>query len=77
MSTKLAQTEMGNTILKTSEGKFETYKKEYTLSGWVENMEDYLRSAMSYCDSRNLEEFRKKAECQVISPNSSKKINDK
>ena len=77
MSTKLAQSEMGNTILKTSEGKFETYKKEYTLSGWVKNMEDYLRSAMSYCDSRNLLEFRKKVVCQVISPNSSKKINDK
>ena len=40
-------------------------------------MEDYLKSAMSYCDSRDLTEFRKKAVCQVISPNSSKKINDK
>lgn len=77
MSTKLAQREMGATKLKTSEGKFETYKKEYTLSGWAENMEDYLKSAMSYCNSRNLHEFREKAVCQVISPNSSSKINDK
>ncbi len=77
MSTKLAQREMGSTTLKTSEGKFETMKKEYTLQGWAENMEDYLKSAMSYCNSRNLHEFREKAVCQVISPNSSKKINDK
>ncbi len=77
MSTKLAQKEMGNTELKTSEGKFKTVQKEYTLQGWAYNMEDYLKSAMSYCDSRDLIEFRKKAICQVISPNSSKKINDK
>ena len=77
MSTKLAQKEMGSTKLKTSEGKFKIVEKEYTLSGWAENMEDYLKSAMSYCDSRNLHEFREKAVCQVISPNSSKKINDK
>lgn len=77
MSTKLAQQEMGNTTLKTSEGKFKMVKKEYTLQGWANNMEDYLKSAMSYCDSRDLQEFRKKAVCQVISPNSSTKINDK
>lgn len=77
MSTKLAQREMGATKLKTSEGKFETYRKEYTLSGWAENMEDYLKSAMSYCNSKDLHEFREKAVCQVISPNSSSKINDK
>lgn len=77
MSTKLAQKEMGSDQLKTSEGKFENLRKEYTLSGWAENMRDYLRSAMSYCDSRTLDEFKNKATCQVISPNSSKKINDK
>lgn len=77
MSTKLAQKEMGNTELKTSEGKFKTVRKEYTLQGWAYNMEDYLKSAMSYCNSRSLDEFREKAVCQVISPNSSKKINDK
>lgn len=77
MSTKTAQREMGASVLKTSEGKFETYHKEYTLSGWAENMEDYIKSAMSYCNSRNLLEFKENAMCQVISPNSSKKINDK
>lgn len=63
--------------LKTSEGKFLDLKKEYTLSGWVENFSDYLRSAMSYCDSRTLSEFTEKSICHVVSQNSSVKINDK
>jgi isopentenyl diphosphate isomerase/L-lactate dehydrogenase-like FMN-dependent dehydrogenase len=25
---------------------------------WIENFEDYLKSAMSYTNSRNLEEFK-------------------
>ena len=77
MSTKDAQKAMGNAILKTAEGRCELIKKEYTLYGWVENFDSYLRSAMSYCDSRDLSEFREKSICQVISPNSSSQINDK
>lgn len=77
MSTKQAQSEMGATKFKTSEGKHETLQKEYTLSGWTENMTDYLRSAMSYCDSRTLDEFRTNAQCQVISSFASHAINDK
>lgn len=77
MSTKRAQKEMGKTELKTSEGKFLEITKEYTLSGWVENMDSYLRSAMSYCDSRNLEEFREKATIHVVSNETIKNINNK
>ena len=77
MSTKSAQKDMGATKLKTAEGKTLQLKKEYTLKGWIENFDSYLRSAMSYCDSRDLKEFREKAICQVISPNSSYKINNK
>lgn len=77
MSTKEAQKAMGNTVLKTAEGRSVDIMKTYTLSGWVENFDSYLRSAMSYCDSRDLKEFREKAICQVISPNSSSQINDK
>lgn len=77
MSTKEAQKAMGNTNLKTAEGKSIAVKKEYTLSGWTENFDSYLRSAMSYCDSRSLREFREKAICQVISPNASSQINNK
>lgn len=78
MSTKAAQAGMGNTgSLKTAEGKSIEVVKEYTLSGWTENFDSYLRSAMSYCDARSLREFREKAICQVISPNASSQINDK
>lgn len=77
MSTKMAQKEMGNTKLKTSEGRKETVIKEYTLPGWTENLHDYICSAMSYCDSRSLDEFREKAVCRVLSPAASSLINDK
>lgn len=77
MSTKSAQKDMGATKLKTAEGRTLQLKKEYTLKGWIDNFDSYLRSAMSYCDSRDLTEFRQKAICQVMSPNASHKINDK
>jgi IMP dehydrogenase/GMP reductase len=77
MSTKRAQQEMGKTVLKTSEGKFLKIKKEYTLSGWVENMDSYLRSAMSYCDARTISEFRQNAKIQIISNETIKNLNTK
>lgn len=77
MSTKLAQREMGCLKLKTSEGKFEVLRKEYTLDSWVENFTDYLRSAMSYTGAKDLRTFRIHTTVQVISPNSSYKINNK
>lgn len=57
MSTKRAQKELGNTVLKTSEGIERQIKVEYTMSQWVENFTDYLRSAMSYTNSRTLSDF--------------------
>lgn len=70
MSTKKAQVEFGNETLKTAEG-IETFVPiEYTLAGWCDNFISYLRSAMSYCNSRNLQEFRKNAHVEQISANS-------
>ena len=77
MSTKIAQKEMGNTKLKTSEGRSVILNKEYTLEGWTENFTDYLRSAMSYTGAHDLVDFRTGTTCQVISPNSSYAINNK
>lgn len=60
MSTKRAQSEMGNDVLKTAEGiQFEVPLK-YTLAGWIDNFKHYLRSAMSYCDAKTLSEFHPK-----------------
>jgi IMP dehydrogenase/GMP reductase len=57
MSTKAVQRSWGKTKLVTAEGITKYQKIEYNLSQWVENFQDYLRSNMSYCGARNLEEF--------------------
>jgi NAD(P)H-dependent flavin oxidoreductase YrpB (nitropropane dioxygenase family) len=57
MSTKEVQKKWGKQVLTTSEGVVRVRKVEYTLAQWVENFEAYLRSAMSYTDSADLQEF--------------------
>jgi len=57
MSTKEVQKKWGKQVLTTSEGVVRIRKVEYTLAQWVENFEAYLRSAMSYTNSTNLQEF--------------------
>lgn len=72
MSTKKAQTLMGKKNLKTSEGKEKSVYVTCTIRQWAENMEDYLKSAMSYCNSRTLSDFIGK---QTLIPNSPGEIN--
>lgn len=60
MSTKRAQTEMGNESLKTAEGIEFKVPLLYTLHGWVDNFKHYLRSAMSYCNAKCLNDFKPK-----------------
>lgn len=69
MSTKRAQSEFGNTELKTAEGIETLVPIKYTLAGWCDNFISYLRSAMSYTNSRNLNEF-KNTRYEQISANS-------
>lgn len=57
MSTKRAQQERGLHCIKTSEGTSHKYLVKYTLTQWSKNMKDYMKSAMSYCDCKNLFEF--------------------
>lgn len=63
MSTKKAQAQIqaANGIvskLKTAEGLIKHQNVEFDIAGWAENETDYLRSAMSYTDSRTLEEYK-------------------
>jgi hypothetical protein len=58
MSTKEVQKKWGRDKLITSEGISKYNKVEYTLDKWLENLQDYLKSAMSYTNSKNLEEFK-------------------
>lgn len=57
MSTKEVQISLGKENLTTSEGISKMVPVEYTLSRWIENFEDYLRSAMSYSDCLTLKDF--------------------
>lgn len=59
MSSKMAQSRINpNAKLKTSEGLVKKQKVEYSIQQWTENEKDYLRSAMSYTNSRTLEEYQ-------------------
>lgn len=69
MSTKEVQKKWGKKTLTTSEGVIRYRKVEYTLSQWVENFEAYLRSAMSYSNAKNLNDFIGVAEIIKITNN--------
>lgn len=75
MSTKEVQKSWNRSELKTGEGITKYNKVEYTLEGWCENFTDYLKSAMSYCDSRNLKEFIGEVRYEIISQNSFMRFN--
>lgn len=59
MSSKQAQENNPNFngIYKTSEGKSLIIPVKYTCHGWVTNFKDYLKSTMSYCNTRTLKDF--------------------
>ena len=70
MSTKEVQKSWNKGELKTGEGISKYNKVEYTLHGWCDNFTDYLKSAMSYTDSRKLSKFIGEVKWEVISQNS-------
>jgi hypothetical protein len=75
MSTKEVQKDWGKSDIKTSEGIVKTQNVEYTISGWVENFMHYLKSAMSYADCININEFVGGPECIQISQNAFNRYN--
>jgi IMP dehydrogenase/GMP reductase len=74
MSTKEVQAHLGNE-LRSSEGVTRMIQVEYTISGWVENFKDYLSSAMSYTDSKDLDGFIGKPHWNLITQNSFNRFN--
>jgi IMP dehydrogenase/GMP reductase len=67
MSTKIAQSKINpNGVLKTGEGKVERQKVEYSIKQWVQNESDFLRSAMSYTNSKTLEEYKDSNWIQLV-----------
>jgi len=77
MSTKAVQKDMGKSDeeLKTSEGIVKLNPVNYTLSGWVDNFESYLKSAMSYTNCREMNDFIGLREHVFISQNAFKRFN--
>lgn len=75
MSTKYAQSLINSEQNKTSEGKMFEVEIKYTLQQWAENMKDYLKSAMSYCDARNLNEFIGEQGLLINSPRAIRAVN--
>ena len=67
MSTKEVQKSWNRSELKTGEGITKYNLVEHTLPGWCENFTDYLKSAMSYCGCRSLDEFIGEVEFVKIS----------
>ena len=74
MSTKEVQKKWGAKVLKTSEGVTRRRPVEYTLQGWVENLRHYLKSNMSYCNARTLNDYIGQAEINFITPKAQKRF---
>ena len=69
MSTKKAQELIDpNSKKKTAEGKHSILKVQNTIQQWTENMIDYIKSAMSYCSCKTLDEFIGKVDLIINSP---------
>jgi hypothetical protein len=75
MSTKEVQKSMGKEELKTSEGIVKLNPVKYTLSGWIDNFESYLKSAMSYTNCRTLNDFIGLNKHVFITQNAFKRFN--
>lgn len=76
MSTKKAQKLINKDAkLKTSEGVVRIINIEYTLAQWIENFTDYLKSTMSYCGKRTLNDFIANIEVGIMSPGEWNAIN--
>ena len=68
MSTKKAQRNMGASGDKNSEGVLDVVPVDCSLSERIEQFESSIRSAMSYCNAHNLNEFRINAIVSRITP---------
>lgn len=76
MSTKQAQRLIKDEAnLKTSEGTTKIFDVKYTIKQWCDNMESYLRSAMSYCGAVDLNNFIGQQQLIVNSINENKSVN--
>jgi IMP dehydrogenase/GMP reductase len=65
MSTYRAQKETGRTNLTSEEGIVTYVPIKYTLTNWVKQFEDNLRSSMSYANAKSLIDFKNTKYCII------------
>ena len=65
MSTKIAQNILNGKATKTAEGINKPVPVKYPAK-WVDNMQSYLRSAMTYTNSGNLKEFQENTQLIIL-----------
>jgi IMP dehydrogenase len=66
MSTKKAQSIVNGKATRTAEGISKPVPVKYPVSKWVDNMQSYLRSAMTYSNSGNLKEFQENTQLIIL-----------
>ena len=66
MSTKKAQHIVNGKATKTAEGISKPVPVKYPVSKWVDNMQSYMRSAMTYSNSGNLKEFQENTQLIIL-----------
>lgn len=75
MASKEAQKLMHGKKIHTSEGLSKIITVEYTMKQWIDNFNDYLKSAMSYTNARTLDDFKNKTTTIVVSNNTYQSVN--
>lgn len=76
MASREGQIDMNGEKTKTSEGKAKTFKCTTNIDKWVNNMEDYLRSAMSYLGIFDVKDLNpKNTKLYIMSNNTKESIN--
>lgn len=76
MASKQGQIDLFGKKKRTSEGKEKIFECTTSISKWAENMSDYLASAMSYCDIRNVADFNpENVETRLLSQREQSAIN--
>jgi hypothetical protein len=68
MSTRRAQLQTGGCGTKTSEGISRPVEVKYPVKKWLNNVESYLRSAMTYTNSHTISDLNT-AECIILGGN--------
>ena len=66
MSTKRAQCITGGSGDRTSEGIDKPVEVKYPVAKWVDNMQSYLRSCMTYTNSHTIKELRENAQVIIL-----------